>query len=329
MSVTSPASDDLNAERDYEYADDEFLTKPEISFSPSTESEAVPQRGHKAESRFTSGAEALTSAWSDDDLFDKGQLCPHAHFFNGEPGEYEEFFCRYHISVDVVLSRVKSNEIKDEVKDRPEHIIVPLMAICEAGLRFPLHPFLMEVLARFSLAPHQLAINSYRIIMLVITLIEGQNLNFTVADLFHTYTMFRHGYTGRWYLTTRLRKEPLIMGLSHTDKWADFYLDFHGNFKFGGGHRRHSVPRVKDTRGPMHSLSLVSFSFTPIIVDVLFVWCSLPFAKLGPISKGLNINSGADHCETLLAQACRDAPTLLDYVPSYKGVLKEGEEEGG
>lgn len=58
MSATSPASDDLNSKRDFEYADDEFLIEPEISFSPSTESKAEPQRGHEAEGRFTSGAEA-------------------------------------------------------------------------------------------------------------------------------------------------------------------------------------------------------------------------------------------------------------------------------
>lgn len=81
MSATSPAIDDSNTERDYEYADDEFLTESEIFFSSSTESE--PQRGQEAKARFTFGAEASTSAQSDDDLFDKGLLCPHSHFFSG------------------------------------------------------------------------------------------------------------------------------------------------------------------------------------------------------------------------------------------------------
>ncbi|KAI8559947.1 hypothetical protein RHMOL_Rhmol04G0216100 [Rhododendron molle] len=32
--------------------------------------------------------------------------------------------------------------------------------------------------------------------------------------------------------------------------------------------------------------------------------------------------------DTLLAQICRDAPTLLGYVPSYKGKLKRKDKEG-
>ncbi|KAG5521922.1 hypothetical protein RHGRI_034218 [Rhododendron griersonianum] len=46
----------------------------------------------------------------------------------------------------------------------------------------------------------------------------------------------------------------------------------------------------------------------------------------GPISKGLNTNSVAEHCETLKGQACRDTPTLLNYIPSYKGVLRKKEK---
>ncbi|KAF7123849.1 hypothetical protein RHSIM_Rhsim12G0055300 [Rhododendron simsii] len=45
-------------------------------------------------------------------------------------------------------------------------------------------------------------------------------------------------------------------------------------------------------------------------------------AGLGPILKGLNTNSREKACETLLARLCRQAPTLLDYKPSYKGVLR-------
>lgn len=255
--MTSPASDDSNAERDYEYAEDDFLIDPKIKFTLETESDSEPPMGHEAESRFASGAEASMLAPSDADLFDKGLLCPHAHYFSGEPGEYEAFCQKYNIPDNVFLHRVKSNEIRDKRGDRPEHITVPLIAICEAGLQFPLHPFLREILYRFSLAPHQLAINSYRIIMLVVALIESQDLDFTVTDLFYTYTMSRHSKMGRRYLTTRLKKEPLIDGLSDTDKWADFYLEVHRNYEFGGYSHQYSVPKVKDTRGDAEPLSIL------------------------------------------------------------------------
>lgn len=129
-----------------------------------------------------------------------------------------------------------------------------LMAICEAGLRFPLHPFIREILWKFSLAPHQFAINSYRIVMSIIALIENQDLDFKVNDLFHTYTMSRHGKTGQRYLTMRPKKEPLIEGLFDTDKWADFYVEVHGNYEFGGTHHRYLVPKIKDTRGKAEPL---------------------------------------------------------------------------
>lgn len=249
MSATSPASDDSNAERDYEYAGEEYLTEPQIVFTPEIKSEAEPRMGQEAESRFMSRAETSTSALSDADLFDKGLLCLYAHYFSGLPGEYEAFCQKYNIPEDVALHRLKSPEIKDRREHRPEHITVPLMAIWEAHLRFPLHSFLREILSRFSLAPHQLAINSYCIIMSVIALIEGQGLDFTATDFFQTYTMSQHGKLGHRYLTTSPKKEPLIDELSNTDKWADFYLQVEGNYEFCGTRRHYAISKVKDTRG--------------------------------------------------------------------------------
>ncbi|KAG5517034.1 hypothetical protein RHGRI_037699 [Rhododendron griersonianum] len=49
--------------------------------------------------------------------------------------------------------------------------------------------------------------------------------------------------------------------------------------------------------------------------------------QLGPISKTLNSVAREKACETLRAQVCRHAPTLLDYKPSYKGVLKKKEKK--
>lgn len=62
--------------------------------------------------------------------------------------------------------------------------------------------------------------------------------------------------------------------------------------------------------------------FVFIVADAFARLLFLSFAELGPISKVLNTNSRVKACEKLLARACRDAPTLLNYVPSYMGVLK-------
>ncbi|KAI8560437.1 hypothetical protein RHMOL_Rhmol04G0255100 [Rhododendron molle] len=77
MSTTSPASGDSNPEKDFEYAaDDDYNTEPEIIVTRETESEAEPRMGQEAESRFTSGAEASTSAPSDDDLLIRASCAP-------------------------------------------------------------------------------------------------------------------------------------------------------------------------------------------------------------------------------------------------------------
>ncbi|KAG5524684.1 hypothetical protein RHGRI_031382 [Rhododendron griersonianum] len=51
------------------------------------------------------------------------------------------------------------------------------------------------------------------------------------------------------------------------------------------------------------------------------------FAELGPISKTQNTQARERACEEILPQACRHAPTLLDYEPSYKGVLKKKDKK--
>lgn len=53
---------DSNAERNYDYRGDEFITEPEISFTQYTLSDAEPQRGPEANLRFHPQAEASTFA---------------------------------------------------------------------------------------------------------------------------------------------------------------------------------------------------------------------------------------------------------------------------
>lgn len=134
--------------------------------------------------------------------------------------------------------------------DNPRHIIVPLMAICEAGLRFPLHPFLRELLRRYNLTRHYFAINSYRIVMPIIAFKELHNLTFKVANLFACYTMSRHGESNRRYLSSQRGERHLITNLLDTDKWENLYVEVHGNYEFGDSlNRKHEVPKVTDFRG--------------------------------------------------------------------------------
>lgn len=82
-------------------------------------------------------------------------------------------------------------------------------------------------------------------VMIVIALKELHDLDFTIADLFETYIMSRHGRTEHTYLSTHRGKEPLVDGLPDTDKWANFYVEVSGNYEFGDQtNHRHHVPKI-------------------------------------------------------------------------------------
>lgn len=62
------------------------------------------------------------------------------------------------------------------------------------------------------------------------------------------------------------------------------------------------------------------------VISLLVI--ALPaFADLSSITKNLQDFASAENVEILKAQACQDAPTLLSYTPSYKGVLKKRERK--
>lgn len=62
------------------------------------------------------------------------------------------------------------------------------------------------------------------------------------------------------------------------------------------------------------------------VISLLVI--ALPaFADLSSITKNLQDFASDENVEILKAQACQDAPTLLSYTPSYKGVLKKRERK--
>ncbi|KAI8530297.1 hypothetical protein RHMOL_Rhmol11G0045600 [Rhododendron molle] len=109
-----------------------------------------------------------------------------------------------------------------------------------------------------------------------------------------------HGKIDRRYLSTHSGKEPLIDGLPDTDKWANFYVEVSGNYEFGDqATRLYAVPKIKD------------------------------FRDHRAITKRQQDLAVEKNVETLKAQICRDAPTLIGYDPSYKGKLKRREKGAG
>lgn len=88
---------------------------------------------------------------------------------------------------------------EEDITFTPGHITVPLMAITEGDLPFPINPLLRQVLSEYKLTPCYLTVNSFRIINVVRALREKNNLVFNIFDLFGVYSMSRNKGLKHWF----------------------------------------------------------------------------------------------------------------------------------
>lgn len=92
------------------------------------------------------------------------------------PAAMDEFRRKYNILDNVVLSLAPLDAIRENSSWDRAHI--PIVAIVEGGVRFPLHPLLRHVLNWYHLTPMQVSANVFRLIMGTVALNEilGTNL---------------------------------------------------------------------------------------------------------------------------------------------------------
>uniref|UniRef100_A0A2N9ITZ0 Uncharacterized protein n=1 Tax=Fagus sylvatica TaxID=28930 RepID=A0A2N9ITZ0_FAGSY len=123
----------------------------------------------------------------------------------------------YQIPPSVSLTYCNSDDFP--VINRDE-ILIPIMAIVEGGVRFPLHSFLIDFLQTVNATPSQISVNTFRIIMGVIAINRLLDVNLTIREVLAVYQYKCLGAKSNTlsHLVARNVNEKLVNGLPSTNK---------------------------------------------------------------------------------------------------------------
>uniref|UniRef100_A0A2N9FQB6 Uncharacterized protein n=1 Tax=Fagus sylvatica TaxID=28930 RepID=A0A2N9FQB6_FAGSY len=129
---------------------------------------------------------------------------------------------------------------EDALTGEPRDLILPLVAIIEGSVRFPIDPLLADFLDYFHLSPSQISPNIFRIVMGVVELNRRLGLSLTVHDIIATYSL-RTTQHEAFSLRPRDVNNTLVNSLPDTNKeMIDDFLLVRGNWYYPG----HGCPTV-------------------------------------------------------------------------------------
>uniref|UniRef100_A0A2N9FXK3 Uncharacterized protein n=1 Tax=Fagus sylvatica TaxID=28930 RepID=A0A2N9FXK3_FAGSY len=131
-------------------------------------------------------------------------------------------FRRHYGVLDDVYLEYKFWE--NAILGEPGDLIIPLVAIIEGGVHFPMDPLLANFLNYFNLSPTQISPNVFRIVMGMVELNRRLGLNLTVYDIIVSYTL-RTSQSEAYSLRPRDIYNTLVNSLPDTNKdMTDDYL---------------------------------------------------------------------------------------------------------
>uniref|UniRef100_A0A2N9FR61 Uncharacterized protein n=1 Tax=Fagus sylvatica TaxID=28930 RepID=A0A2N9FR61_FAGSY len=100
------------------------------------------------------------------------------------PEAMEKFRRHYGVPDDVYL---EYRFWEDAITGEPGDLIIPVVAVIEGGVRFPMDPLLADFLDYFRISPSQISPNIFRIVNGVAELNRRLGFNLTVHDIIATY----------------------------------------------------------------------------------------------------------------------------------------------
>uniref|UniRef100_A0A2N9H2X5 Uncharacterized protein n=1 Tax=Fagus sylvatica TaxID=28930 RepID=A0A2N9H2X5_FAGSY len=172
---------------------------------------------------------------------DRGKL---ARYVNTP--ENMALFCRlYRVPDDVGLRYVHWS---DALPPSSGELLIPVVAVVEGGVRFPIDPLLADFLSYFSLSPTQVNPNIFRIVMGTVELNRRLGLELSTYDIVWTYILHRNSKTESYSLRPRDINYTLVNGLPDTNRgFDDDYLVVTGEW-FLPGRRCPTKDGVPDSR---------------------------------------------------------------------------------
>ena len=156
-----------------------------------------------------------------------GRTFPYLEYVDGHASLGEDFLKTHGVSSRVAIRLLNSAA---DVTFQPGHITVPLMAITEGGLTFPIRGLAAQMLHRYQLTPYQVSVNTFRLLGCFEAVIRRDGGSITLGDVMELYNMSYNKSSKRYYLSARRGTGDLFTRMPDSEKWAGYYVEVTGAF---------------------------------------------------------------------------------------------------